>query len=214
MKSIVFFLISIFFVGNICANDTDQSLEVEKEGLVVSVVNFEEGDKIKLFDVESGDHILSKTHGDIDLSQLPIGMYLLENTHGKSVMIERFEEEIQIEGVLETANNDFVLERDSVRADMPSKVNEEEEFINYYENTQRDLLAIEREGDVITVVDFEEGDVIKLFEVKNTVHILSKTINIVDLSQLPAGIYFLENNKGESVVLEKFLDNDQVADME
>ncbi len=214
MKSIVFFLISIFFVGNICANDTDQSLEVEKEGLVVSVVNFEEGDKIKLFDVESGDHILSKTHGDIDLSQLPIGMYLLENTHGQSVMIERFEEEIQIEGVLETANSDFVLERDSVRADMPSKVNEEDEFINYYENTQRDLLAIEREGDVITVVDFEEGDVIKLFEVKNTVHILSKTINVVDLSQLPAGIYFLENNKGESVVLEKFLDNDQVADME
>ena len=66
----------------------------------------------------------------------------------------------------------------------------------------------------MTVLDFEEGDVIKLFEVKNTVHILSKTINVVDLSQLPAGIYFLENNKGESVVLEKFLDNDQVADME
>ncbi len=213
MKSIVFFLFSILFFVSSYANDTDRSLEVEKEGLVISVVNFEEGDKIKLFDVESGDHILSKTHGDIDLSQLPLGLYLLENTHGQSIVIERFEEEISIEGVLETEHSDFVLQRDSERADMPSRINDEEEFINYYENTQTDLLAIERDGDVITVVDFEEGDMIKLFEVKNTVHVLSKTINIVDLSQLPAGIYFLENNKGESVVVEKFLDKDQVADM-
>ena len=99
MKSIVFFLISVFLVSNIYANDTDLSLEVEKEGLIVSVVNFEEGDKIKLFDVESGDHILSKTHSDIDLSQLPVGLYLLENTHGQSVVIERFEEEIKIDGL-------------------------------------------------------------------------------------------------------------------
>ena len=118
MKSIVFFLISVFLVSNIYANDTDLSLEVEKEGLIVSVVNFEEGDKIKLFDVESGDHILSKTHSDIDLSQLPVGLYLLENTHGQSVVIERFEEEIKIDGVLETINNDFVLDLDSLRGNI------------------------------------------------------------------------------------------------
>lgn len=213
MKLIACFF-SLFLFLSSYANDLDQILEVEMEGLVVVVVDFQDGDKIKLFEVESGDHVLSKTHGEIDLSQLPMGSYLLENNEGESVVIERLEEEINIAGALENVETNFVLENDSKRAHVPTEINVEQEFIHYYENAETNLLEITREGDFVTVVDFEEGDKIKLFEVKNTVHILSKTTNYVDLSQLPAGVYVLENNKGESVVVEKFVDNDDlVADM-
>ncbi|GAA4277770.1 hypothetical protein [Aquimarina mytili] len=212
MKSIAY-IFSFLLCVTSYANDNDQTLEVEKEGLVVVVVDFEEGDKIKLFEVETGDHILSKTHNQIDLSQLPMGSYLLENSQGKSIVIQRFEDEINIDGVLDTVEEDFVLTRDSERSYISNDIDVEEEFANYYEHTQTDLLEITREGDIVNVVGFEEGDKIKLFEVKDTVHILSKTEGYVDLSQLPAGVYVLENNRGESVVVEKFVDNDQVADM-
>ncbi|WP_152538643.1 hypothetical protein [Aquimarina macrocephali] len=213
MKSIACFF-SLFLFLSSYANDLDQILEVEMEGLVVVVVDFQEGDKIKLFEVESGDHVLSKTHGEIDLSQLPMGAYLLENSEGESVVIERLEEAINITGAIENVETDFVLENDSKRAYVPAEIDVEQEFIHYYENAETNLLEITRDGDFVTVVGFEEGDKIKLFEVKNTVHILSKTTNFVDLSQLPVGVYVLENNKGESVVVEKFIDNDDlVADM-
>ncbi|MBG6132437.1 uncharacterized protein YkuJ [Aquimarina sp. EL_43] len=213
MKSIACFF-SLFLFLTSYANDLDQTLQVEKEGLVVVVVDFQDGDKIKLFEVESGDHILSKTHGEIDLSQLPMGSYLLENNQGESVVIVRMEEDINIEGAIENVESNFVVEYDSERVDMPSEVNVEEEFVHYYENSETNLLEITREGNFVTVVNFEEGDKIKLFEVKNTVHILSKTTNFVDLSQLPVGVYVLENNRGESVVVEKYVDNDVlVADM-
>ncbi len=215
MKSLVYIFSLFLSFAGIANGDRDgQKLEVEKNGLVVEVVDFQEGDKIKLFEVETGDHILSKSHGMIDLSQLPLGSYLLENNEGKSIVIQRLEDEINIDGVIEVVESEFVLERDSQRAFISSDVNVEEEFINYYENTQTSLLEINRDGDIITVVGFEDGDKIKLFEVKNTVHILSKTTNFVDLSQLPAGVYVLENNKGESVVVEKYTSNDQVAEME
>ncbi len=212
MKLIVCIL-SLFLSLSIYAND--DTLTVEKDGLVVEVVDFEEGDKLKLFEVETGDHILSKTHGQIDLSQLPVGSYLLENNEGKSIVIDRLEEELKVDGAISAIHNDFLLERDSKRIYMPAEIDVEQEYVQYYENAETNLLAIEREGDLITVVDFEEGDKIKLFEVKNTVHILSKTTNFVDLSQLPEGVYVLENSRGDSVVIEKFLDVDinLVADM-
>ncbi|WP_282086344.1 hypothetical protein [Aquimarina algiphila] len=210
---LIAYIFSLFLFLNSYANDMDQSLEVEMDGLVVMVVDFQEGDKIKLFGVETGDHVLSKTHGEIDLSQLPMGSYLLENNEGRSVVIERLEEEISIEGVIEHSETDFVLENDSERTFVPADINVEQEFIHYYENAETNLLAVEREGDIVKVIDFEDGDKIKLFEVKNTVHVLSKTTNYVDLSQLPAGVYVLENDRGDSVVLEKFVDEDQVADM-
>ncbi|WP_271782038.1 hypothetical protein [Aquimarina algiphila] len=210
---LIAYIFSLFLFLNSYANDMDQSLEVEMDGLVVMVVDFQEGDKIKLFEVETGDHVLSKTHGEIDLSQLPMGSYLLENNEGRSVVIERLEEEISIEGVIEHSETDFVLENDNERTFVPADINVEQEFIHYYENAETNLLAVEREGDIVKVIDFEDGDKIKLFEVKNTVHVLSKTTNYVDLSQLPAGVYVLENDRGDSVVLEKFVDEDQVADM-
>ncbi len=213
MKSILLYTLSLLLFINSYANDDDQTLTVEKDGLVVMVVDFQEGDKLKLFEIETGDHVLSKTRGQIDLSQLPVGSYLLENNEGKSVVIDRLEEELNVDGVINAIHNDFLVEQDSKRALVPADIDVEKEFIKYYDNAETNLLAIEREGDFITVVDFEEGDKIKLFEVKNTVHILSKTSNFVDLSQLPAGVYVLENSRGDAVVVEKFLDNDQVADM-
>lgn len=214
MRSIAYFF-SLFLFLNSYANDLSQSLQVEKEGLIIVVVDFQEGDKLKLFEVESGDHVLSKTRGQIDLSQLPMGAYLLENSMGESIVIQRLEEEISIEGeITDNVEQEFVVEQDSKRMYVPSEITVEQEYIQYYENAETNLLEITREGDIITVVDFQEGDMIKLFEVKNTVHVLSKTINYVDLSQLPVGVYVLENNKGESVVVEKFVDNEAlVADM-
>ncbi len=212
---LITYIFSLLIVAAGYANDNDPTLEVEKDGLVVMVVDFEEGDKIKLFEVQTGDHILSKTHNEIDLSQLPMGDYLLENNEGRSIVIQRLENDINIDGVIDNVHEDFVLEYDSKRVYVSNDVDVEEEFINYYENTQTSLLEINRDGDMITVVGFEEGDKIKLFEVKNTVHILSKTEGYVDLSQLPAGVYVLENNRGESVVVEKFVNTDHqvVADM-
>ncbi len=212
MKTILYILGLFLSLG---AYANDEILTVEKDGLVVEVVDFQEGDKLKLFEIETGDHILSKTRAQIDLSQLPVGAYLLENSEGKSVVIDRLEEELKVDGAINAIHNDFLLERDSRRIYMPAEIDVEKEYVHYYENAETNLLAIEREGDLITVVDFIEGDKIKLFEVKNTVHILSKTSNFVDLSQLPEGIYVLENNRGESVVIEKFsdVDNAMVADM-
>ncbi|SHJ55247.1 hypothetical protein [Aquimarina spongiae] len=206
-------IFSLFLFLNSYANISDGDLKVEKDGLVVVVLDFEEGDKIKLFEIETGEHILSKTHSEIDLSQLPIGSYLLENNEGQSVVIDRMEEELKVDGAINAIHNDFLLERDSARAMVPAEIDVEQEYMHYYDNAETNLLAITREGDVITVQDFEEGDKIKLFEVKNTVHVLTKTTNFVDLSQLPAGVYVLENDRGDSVVVEKFVDKDQVAEM-
>ncbi|GGX08911.1 hypothetical protein [Aquimarina muelleri] len=214
MRSIAYFF-SLFLFLNSYANGLGQSLQVEKEGLIVVVIDFQEGDKLKLFEVESGDHVLSKTRGQIDLSQLPMGAYLLENSIGESIVIQRLEGEVIIEGgIVDNEEQDFVVEEDSKRLYMSSETTVEQEYIQYYENEETNLLEIIREGDIVTVVDFEVGDKIKLFEVKNTVHVLSKTTNYIDLSQLPTGVYVLENNKGESVIVEKFLNKKElVVDM-
>ncbi|WP_159090566.1 hypothetical protein [Aquimarina aquimarini] len=214
MKLITYFF-SLFLFVNSYANNVDQILQVEKEGLVVVVVDFKEGDKIKLFEVESGDHVLSKTHGEIDLSQLPLGAYLLENNQGESVVIVRTEEEIDVVGALENIKNNFIVENDAENGTQEFQVEDvEEEFMRYYKSSEMNILEIEREGDFVTVINFEEGDKIKLFEVKDTVHILSKTTNFIDLSQLPAGVYVLENNRGDAVVIEKFDNSDDlIVDM-
>ncbi|QKX05929.1 hypothetical protein HN014_13775 [Aquimarina sp. TRL1] len=194
-------LITLFFVTNFYAF-SDNNLQVEFDGLTVVVVNFEEGDKIKLFEVETGDHVLSKTRGQIDLSQLPIGKYLLENNEGRSIVIERGEDEIYLEEE-DVLGTDYMVAEDSERATDLGDMNTAEELNNFYASTDSDELEISREGDIITVVDFEEGDMIKLFEIKNTVHVLSKTTRTIDLSQLPFGRYVLENNRGKAIVIEK-----------
>ncbi|MGY3792892.1 hypothetical protein [Aquimarina sp. 433] len=198
-------IFSLFLSLTIFANE-DNKLTVQQDGMTIEVLNFEDGDKLKLFELESGDHILSKSYSFIDLSQLPIGSYVLENNEGKSVIIDRQEEELIIDGAVVSMEEDFVVEADSELV-AEEDVNVEEEFINTYVNKNDNLLAIERNGDVIEVIDFEDGDKLKLFEVKDTVHVLSKTTNVIDLSQLPVGLYVLENSKGASVIVEKFTES-------
>ncbi|WP_299261363.1 hypothetical protein [uncultured Aquimarina sp.] len=199
MRTLAFIFSLLFFI-NLNARIEDDNLEIAREGLVVVVVNFKEGDKIKLFEVETGDHILSKTRGQIDLSQLPSGKYLLENNEGKSVVIEKTDLDIFIEEELGT---DYIVEIDS--DSMPvNDMSVEEELEEYYLTSEVNPLAITRDGDLITVVDFEEGDKIKLFEVVDKVHILSKTTKLVDLTQLPTGKYILENDRGQAIMIEKF----------
>ncbi|WP_405205645.1 hypothetical protein [Aquimarina sp. LLG6339-5] len=201
-------LIFSLFLSLIISANEDNKLTVHMDGLTVEVLNFEEGDKLKLFELETGDHILSKSYSLIDLSQLPVGSYLLENNEGKSLVINRQEEELMIDGAVILQEEEFIVEDDAQLADVSGdeEMNVEKDFINNYVNSNQNLLNIEREGDVIVVLDFEDGDKLKLFEVKDTIHVLSKTTNEIDLSQLPVGLYILENSKGDSVVVEKFIE--------
>ena len=208
MKTFTYIITLLFFI-NASANYVSDSLQVEKEGFIVSVIDFQEGDEIKLFEAETMVHVLSKTRGQVDLSMLPPGKYLLENNEGKSVIIEKGAEELIVEQAL---TDDYVVQ-DSQWVDNKENYNTAEELNTYYTDTDSNLLDISREGDKIIVLDFEEGDKIKLFEVKNTVHILTKSSYTVDLSQLPDGVYVLENNRGKSIVVEKFSDDNQIADM-
>ncbi|AXT56130.1 hypothetical protein J8L88_13005 [Aquimarina sp. MMG015] len=201
-------LIFSLFLSLIISANEDNKLTVHMDGLTVEVLNFEEGDKLKLFELETGDHILSKSYSLIDLSQLPVGSYLLENNEGKSLVINRQEEELMIDGAVILQEEEFIVGDDAQFADVTGdeEMNVEKDFINNYVNSNQNLLNIERQGDIIVVVDFEEGDKLKLFEVKDTIHVLSKTTNEIDLSQLPVGLYILENSKGDSVVVEKFIE--------
>ena len=199
MKVLILFF-SLFFSLVSFANN-DKELTVQLDGLVVEVVDFADGDKLKLFEAETGDHVLSKSYSNVDLSQLPVGEYVLENAQGQTININRLEETLAIEGaiVVDVVEEDIIVE-DAEFAQETIEVAANET------KTRKNLLAIEREGDVIRVTDFNEGDKIKLFEVKDDIHVLTKTSSIIDLGLLPAGSYLLENNKGQSVIVEKFID--------
>jgi len=154
-------IFGLFFFTNLSAFSEDDNLQIVRDGFIIVVVNFDEGDKIKLFEVETGDHILSKTRGEIDLSQLPSGKYLLENSKGKSTVIEKTDFDIVVEEELGT---DFIVDHDCDTA-VPNDITVEEELEEIYVRSEVNPLHIEREGDLITVIDFVEGDKIKLFEV-------------------------------------------------
>ena len=203
MKVLILFF-SLFF--SIFSFANEEELTVVLDGFIVDVVDFEEGDKLKLFEAETGDHVLSKSYSNVDLSQLPIGSYVLENSKGQSINIDRLEEMLAIEGgiVIDVVEEDIVVE-DAVAVEMEVEENINT-IANNHINKRRNALVIEREGDVIRVTNFEEGDKIKLFEVKDDAHILTKTSNIIDLGLLPAGAYLLENTKGQSVIVEKFME--------
>ncbi|MFD2565345.1 hypothetical protein [Aquimarina rubra] len=194
------FIFALLFFTNVNARIEDDNLQIAREGLVVVVLDFKEGDKIKLFEVETGDHILSKTRGQIDLSQLPPAKYLLENSEGKSVVIEKTDNDIFIEKEL---GAEYIVEYDS-ESMTANSISVEEELEEYYLTSEVNPLGIKRDGDIITVVDFEEGDKIKLFEMVGKIHVLSKTTKVVDLTQLASGKYILENDRGQAVVVEKF----------
>ncbi len=86
MKKIIFILSLIFTTATFAI---DGELLIEREGDVVTVIDFKRGDSIKLFEVESGDIVLMKTTGKIDLGQLPAGKYIIEHCKGKKVIVEK-----------------------------------------------------------------------------------------------------------------------------
>jgi len=182
------------------AIDNDTHLEIVKEGLTVIVVDFEDGDKLKLFEFHTGVHILTKTSDQIDLSLLPKGKYLLENNRGLATVIEKSNQDLHI---IKELDDSYMVDQDSERIANDS-TSLKDKIKNFYKNIHDNLLAIKREGDKITVEDFVRGDTIKVFELKNTVHVLTKTESFVDLSQLPDGVYFIENQRGDAVLVEKF----------
>ena len=197
MKKITLSIFSLIL--SVCAFATEgeeKELKIETEGYAVTVVDFKDGDEIKLFEAETGTHILSKTRGFIDLSQLPNGTYILENTNGKSTTLERTEIELYIAPPLGSA---FVVE-DNASEELPEEELEEE--LRLLKN--RKAIDIKQEGNIVTVVDFKEGDAIKLFEIKDTVHVLTKTSGVIDLTQLEVGKYFIENKEGAVALIEKF----------
>ncbi|MBW1295568.1 hypothetical protein [Aquimarina litoralis] len=71
-------------------NGNDESLIVKRNGNIITVVNFKDGDKVKLFELRTGKIITYKTkRGIFDLSQLPEGKYLLINRDGRKVIVEK-----------------------------------------------------------------------------------------------------------------------------
>lgn len=202
------FIILLFTATLQAATDNDkEKLQVEKDGHIITVIDFQDGDKIKLFEEETGEHILSKSFGTVDLSQLPNGKYILENSFGKSVNLERRDIDIIIE---EPLGQDYVVVEKATALDTDTQQGAEDELKALYPDAE--FLEIKRDHNIITVLDFEEGDVIKLFELKDTVHVLSKTTRSIDLSQLPHGRYFLKNNRGRLAFVEKYEDTEDTGE--
>jgi hypothetical protein len=71
-------------------NGNDESLIVSRNGNIISVMNFKDGDKIKLLELRIAKIITYKTRREVfDLSQLPAGKYLLINKNGGKVLVEK-----------------------------------------------------------------------------------------------------------------------------
>ncbi|MDH7444442.1 hypothetical protein [Aquimarina sp. 2201CG14-23] len=71
-------------------NWSDEDLIVSRNGDIITVVDFKDGDKVKLFELRTGKIITYKTkRGIFDLSQLPIGKYLLIDKKGRKVVVEK-----------------------------------------------------------------------------------------------------------------------------
>jgi len=79
------------------ANDNpDERLEIVHTGSIIQVVDFQEGDTLRLFEFATADIVVKKTYGEIDFFQLAEGRYVLENTTGESVLIEYLNGTIEI----------------------------------------------------------------------------------------------------------------------
>ncbi len=208
MKKITLALLTIITsISFAFATENEENkLEIETQGYMITVLDFQEGDEIRLFEAETGVHILSKTRGFVDLSQLPNGTYVLENTNGKTTTIERTEIELSVAPPLGTA---YVVNEDA-----PEETEEDElaEELRLLEN--RKSIDIIQEGNMVTVVDFKEGDAIKLFEIKDTVHVLTKSTGVIDLTLLETGKYFIENKEGAVAFIEKFANEEDQKTIE
>lgn len=182
------------------ASTEKEELEIQQEGQVVTIVNFEEGSKIKVFETATGIHILSKKRGQVDLSQLPEGSYTIIDTYGRTIQIVNDGEEV----VESTPTNTIEVVEDAPEVIENNVENtfENEEYANH-SGDRFASLEVAREGNTITVTNFEDGDEIKVFEFQGKIHVLTKKSDSVDLTQLPEGKYLFENNKNQIAIVEK-----------
>ncbi len=203
MKKNTLTILSFLFVFSFAfaTDNKEKELEIQTEGYIVTVLDFRDGDEIKLFEAETGVHILSKTRDYIDLSQLPNGLYVIENANGKSTTIERTEIELYVAPPLDSS---YIVTEDA-----SEKTEDEETLEELSLLKNRQAIDIKQEGNIITVLNFEEGDVIKLFEIKNTVHVLTKSTGVIDLTLLEPGKYFIENKKGAVAFIEKLANEEE-----
>ncbi len=203
MKKNTLTILSFLFVFSFAfaTDNKEKELEIQTEGYIVTVLDFRDGDEIKLFEAETGVHILSKTRDYIDLSQLPNGLYVIENANGKSTTIERTEIELYVAPPLDSS---YIVTEDA-----SEKTEDEETLEELSLLKNRQAIDIKQEGNIITVLNFEEGDVIKLFEIKNTVHVLTKSTGVIDLTFLEPGKYFIENKKGAVAFIEKLANEEE-----
>lgn len=195
-------LVIILLSSNLYAFSGDDDLKVRKEGNEVIIVNFKDGDKIKLFELETGYHILTKRRGRIDLSQLPNGKYKIVDNHGKYAEIEKTDLDIVTND--EPLGSDFVVEEDApLYNGDEDEVDTAEELELYYYMLEFNPLEIEQEGNMVTILDFEAGDIIKVFEFQSKNHVITKYEHFLDLTSLPEGRYLLENNHNQIAVVER-----------
>ena len=200
MKLVIALLLVIH--TTVFANTEKEELEIQQEGQVVTIVDFEEGDQIKVFETATGVHILSKQRGQIDLSQLPEGSYTIIDNNGRTIEVINNSEEI-ITNTLsistEVIEDAPLLEQEEIiEAEVIDNNTSESTNISAFNS-----LEVLQEGNHITIVDFEEGDKIKVFEYKDNIHVLTKKVDTVDLSQLPSGKYLIENSKNQIALVEK-----------
>ncbi len=89
MKKVIIVICFICVAIQGYANDNlSEKLEISHTGSIVNIVDFQEGDTLRLFEFTTADIVLKKTYGEIDFFQLAEGRYVLENTEGKKVLIE------------------------------------------------------------------------------------------------------------------------------
>ncbi|UZO79297.1 hypothetical protein NBT05_09970 [Aquimarina sp. ERC-38] len=193
----LFIILSLAIPTLLFANTEKEALEVRQEGQIVTVTNFEEGNKIKVFETVSGVHVLSKKRGQIDLSQLPEGSYTIIDNSGRTVEVINTGEIVEID----ETTNEFLITEDAPLVVENEDSTAEEQPLNDFTHYQP--LKIKQVDNSIEILDFTDGDIIKVFEFENDIHVLTKKYNVIDLSQLPSGKYYLKNNKRQIAVVEK-----------
>ncbi len=88
MKKVILILCLLCNVIGAYAHNEEDKLKVVTSGRTISVVNFEEGSKIKLFEYRTDEIVLVKRRGEIDFTQLEEGEYVLVNEKGYKVLVE------------------------------------------------------------------------------------------------------------------------------
>ncbi|MDY8134519.1 hypothetical protein [Aquimarina sp. 2201CG5-10] len=88
MKKVILIICLIFNFIGIYAKNEGNELKIKKTGKVINIIDFEEGAKIKLFELKTYDIVLVKTRGEIDFSQLPEGKYVLIDSSDKKIIID------------------------------------------------------------------------------------------------------------------------------